>query len=69
MTVTLPDGSRLELPEGATGHDAAAAIGPGPAPAPAAVRRAAGWVCVDARRRFRGVECDREVTVLSPLQD
>jgi threonyl-tRNA synthetase len=29
MTVTLPDGSRLELPDGATGHDAAAAIGPG----------------------------------------
>ena len=30
MTVTLPDGSPLELPDGASGHDAAAAIGPGP---------------------------------------
>src|SRR5919201_1146038 len=28
MNVLLPDGSRLELPEGATGADAAAAIGP-----------------------------------------
>jgi threonyl-tRNA synthetase len=38
MTVTLPDGSRLELPEGATGLDAAAAIGPGLAKAALAVR-------------------------------
>ena len=38
MNVTLPDGSRLELPEGATGHDAAAAIGPGLAKAAVAVR-------------------------------
>src|SRR3954447_16670821 len=29
MKVTLPDGSPLELPDGATGADAAAAIGPG----------------------------------------
>ncbi|MGH2987624.1 MAG: TGS domain-containing protein, partial [Solirubrobacterales bacterium] len=28
VTVTLPDGSPLELPEGASGSDAAAAIGP-----------------------------------------
>ncbi len=38
MNVFLPDGSRLELPEGATGHDAAAAIGPGLARAAVAVR-------------------------------
>jgi threonyl-tRNA synthetase len=38
VTVTLPDGNRLELPEGATGHDAAAAIGPGLAKAAVAVR-------------------------------
>jgi threonyl-tRNA synthetase len=38
MTVTLPDGSRLELPDGATGHDAAAAIGPGLAKAAVAVK-------------------------------
>ena len=29
-TVELPDGSRLDLPEGASGADAAAQIGPGP---------------------------------------
>jgi threonyl-tRNA synthetase len=38
VTVFLPDGSRLELPEGATGHDAAAAIGPGLARAAVAMR-------------------------------
>ena len=38
MNVLLPDGNRLELPEGATGHDAAAAIGPGLAKAALAVR-------------------------------
>ena len=38
MNLMLPDGSRLELPDGATGHDAAAAIGPGLAKAAVAVR-------------------------------
>ena len=38
MNVLLPDGSRLDLPEGATGHDAAAAIGPGLAKAAVAVK-------------------------------
>jgi threonyl-tRNA synthetase len=38
VTVFLPDGSRLDLPEGASGHDAAAAIGPGLAKAAVAVR-------------------------------
>ncbi|HWH14942.1 MAG TPA: threonine--tRNA ligase [Miltoncostaeaceae bacterium] len=37
ITVTLPDGARLELSEGATGRDAAAAIGPGLAKAAVAV--------------------------------
>ena len=37
LTVTLPDGNRLELPDGATGADAAAAIGPGLARAALAV--------------------------------
>jgi threonyl-tRNA synthetase len=37
VTVTLPDGKRLELPDGATGADAAAAIGPGLARAALAV--------------------------------
>ena len=38
MTVTLPDGTALKLAEGATGHDAAAAIGPGLAKAALAVK-------------------------------
>jgi threonyl-tRNA synthetase len=37
VTVTLPDGKTLELPDGATGADAAAAIGPGLAKAALAV--------------------------------
>src|SRR5918911_346295 len=39
MNVTLPDGSALELPDGATGADAAAAIGPGLARAALAVKQ------------------------------
>jgi threonyl-tRNA synthetase len=38
ISVTLPDGNALELPDGATGADAAAAIGPGLAKAALAVR-------------------------------
>ncbi len=38
ITVKLPDGTPLELPEGASGTDAAAAIGPGLAKAALAVR-------------------------------
>jgi threonyl-tRNA synthetase len=38
IAVTLPDGSSLELPDGATGADAAAAIGPGLAKAALAVK-------------------------------
>jgi threonyl-tRNA synthetase len=38
MTVTLPDGTKLDLPEGATGLDAAAAIGEGLARAALAVK-------------------------------
>src|SRR5436190_2719610 len=38
MQVTLPDGNPLQLPDGATGADAAAAIGPGLAKAALAVR-------------------------------
>jgi threonyl-tRNA synthetase len=37
VTVTLPDGNRLELSDGATGADAAAAIGPGLARAALAI--------------------------------
>jgi len=38
ITVILPDGTPLELADGATGHDAAAAIGPGLAKAALAVK-------------------------------
>jgi len=38
LTVTLPDGKPLELPAGATGADAAAAIGPGLAKAALAIK-------------------------------
>ena len=38
ITVTLPDGTPLELPDGATGAEAAAAIGPGLAKAALAIR-------------------------------
>jgi len=39
VNVSLPDGTELELPDGATGADAAAAIGPGLARAALAVRQ------------------------------
>ena len=39
MNVTLPDGSTLELPDGATGADAARAIGEGLARAALAVKQ------------------------------
>jgi threonyl-tRNA synthetase len=42
VTLTLPDGKQLELPDGATGADAAAAIGPGLARAALAVQIGAG---------------------------
>ena len=38
MTVHLPDGTPLELADGATGADAAAAIGPGLAKAALAIK-------------------------------
>jgi threonyl-tRNA synthetase len=39
MKVSLPDGTPLELPEGASGADAAAAIGPGLARAALAIKQ------------------------------
>jgi threonyl-tRNA synthetase len=42
VTITLPDGKQLELPDGATGADVAAAIGPGLARAALAVELGAG---------------------------
>ena len=37
ITLTLPDGAALELPDGSSGADAAAAIGPGLARAALAI--------------------------------
>jgi len=48
ITVTLPDGNTLELPDGASGADAAAAIGPGLARAALAVEVGVGGGQVDA---------------------
>ena len=42
MKVTLPDGSPLELPDGATGTDAARAIGEGQARFTVSVTRRGG---------------------------
>jgi threonyl-tRNA synthetase len=64
ITVTLPDGKTLELPDDATGADAAAAIGPGLARAALAVEVSAG-----AQREGTG-SADGEVRDLArPLPD
>ena len=58
--VTLPDGNRLELPDGATGADVAAAIGPG-------LARAALAIEVDGELRdlARTVEDGGAVSILT----
>ena len=68
LRVTLPDGSPLELDDGATVYDAAAAIGPRLAKAAIAgrVTRAAG---VAERRRRRRAAGPRLVDVSAPLHD
>jgi threonyl-tRNA synthetase len=68
VTVTLPDGNELELPDGATGADAAAAIGPGLARAALAIEVSAG---VGAGGGADGVNGEgREVRDLArPLPD
>jgi threonyl-tRNA synthetase len=61
VTVTLPDGKRLELSDGATGADAAAAIGPGLARAALAIELGADGTSAGG---------DREVCDLArPLPD
>jgi threonyl-tRNA synthetase len=65
LTVTLPDGKALELPAGATGADAAAAIGPGLARAALAIELRDG--ASEGRGEGEGV---REVRDLArPLPD
>jgi threonyl-tRNA synthetase len=65
MQVTLPDGSVRELPDGATGADLAASIGPGLARAALAVR------IVDSERRHDGSAYDagRIRDLSQPLPD
>ncbi|MEI6448222.1 MAG: threonine--tRNA ligase, partial [Actinomycetes bacterium] len=60
MQVTLPDGKALELAEGATGADAAAAIGPGLAKAALAVT-----VNGEVRDLARPLEDGAELTVVT----
>ena len=60
MQVVLPDGSALELAEGATGADAAAVIGPGLARAALAVR-----VDGEVRDLGRRLEGDRPIEILT----
>jgi threonyl-tRNA synthetase len=67
ITVTLPDGKRLELADGATGADAAAAIGPGLARAALAIELSDGG---DARARTPEHRLASEIRDLSrPLPD
>jgi threonyl-tRNA synthetase len=67
MHVTLPDGSRKELPDGATGADLAAAIGPGLARAALAIRVVDG----DAPDKHDGTAYDagRIHDLSAPLTD
>jgi threonyl-tRNA synthetase len=60
MKVTLPDGSALELPDGATGADAAAGIGPGLARAALAVKQNG-----QLRDLSRPLEADRPVEIIT----
>jgi len=61
ITVTLPDGTALQLPDGATGHDAAAAIGPGLAKAALAVK-----VDGEIRDLARALPDGAEIAVVTP---
>jgi len=61
MKVLLPDGNPLELPDGASGADAAAAIGPGLARAALAVRQDGA-----VRDLSAPLEPERELNVLTP---
>ena len=60
ITVKLPDGTPLELPDGASGGDAAAAIGPGLAKAALAIR-----VDGDLRDLFAPLPDGAEIAILT----
>ena len=65
MQVTLPDGSAKDLPEGATGADLAAAIGPGLARAALAIRVLDG----DGRRDGSAYDAGRIQDLARALRD
>src|SRR3954471_13295995 len=70
MHATLPDGTQLELPDGATGADAAAAIGPGLGRAAAAGAGGAAAIVSGLARAALAVQVDGELRDLSrPLPD
>src|SRR5918998_5847947 len=64
MNVRLPDGTALELPDGSTGADAAAAIGPGLARAALAVRQNG-----EVRDLARPLVPDEPLQILTPKTD
>jgi threonyl-tRNA synthetase len=61
ITVSLPDGTPLQLPDGATGHDAATAIGPGLAKAALAVK-----VDGDIRDLARPLPDGADIAIVTP---
>jgi threonyl-tRNA synthetase len=67
ITVTLPDGTALELPAGATGADAAAAIGPGLARAALAVQLQdpAGEAASEVRDLARALPDGAHIAILT----
>ncbi len=65
ITVTLPDGKALELGEGATGADAAAAIGPGLARAALAVEVSEPGGAPEVRDLARALPDGAEVSIVT----
>ncbi|MDX6690706.1 MAG: threonyl-tRNA synthetase, partial [Solirubrobacteraceae bacterium] len=64
VNVALPDGTELELPDGATGADAAAAIGPGLARAALATRQNG-----EVRDLARPLRAGEPLEVITPKSD
>ncbi len=65
LTVTLPDGKALELPDGATGPDAAAAIGPGLARAALAIEVRGDGRAPEVRDLARALPDGAEVSIVT----
>ncbi len=65
VTATLPDGKALELPDGATGADAAAAIGPGLAKAALAIELSPGGEESEVRDLARPLPDGARIAILT----